>query len=106
MSGGAGAGLNLDVASGNEASMHGGFGGIKFKESSSIDDIGILVVDGNFDLYGKMIFGNKQVLKALGYQAEDVLNHTVHKIMPKRIADVHNQFWRGFANAGEPKVLD
>lgn len=26
---------------------------------NTIDDLGVLVVDGNFDLYGRILFGNK-----------------------------------------------
>jgi hypothetical protein len=32
-----------------------------------IDEIGVAVVDGNFGLYGKMVFANKIFLKLLGY---------------------------------------
>jgi PAS domain-containing protein len=62
---------------------------LKFKENA-IDDIGVVVVDGNFELYGKIIFGNKQILKMLGYQPENILDRTVHILMPRRIADLHN----------------
>lgn len=34
-------------------------------KENNIDDIGVVVVDGNFDLYGKIIFGNKYLLKIL-----------------------------------------
>lgn len=37
---------------------------------SSLDEIGVLVVDGKFDLYGRILFGNKQILNLLGYSAE------------------------------------
>jgi hypothetical protein len=37
-----------------------------------IDEIGVAVVDGNFGLYGKMLFANKIFLKLLGYQNEEV----------------------------------
>ncbi len=37
---------------------------------TSVDDIGVLVVDGDFDLYGRILFGNKQILQLLGYKAE------------------------------------
>jgi PAS domain S-box-containing protein len=57
---------------------------------NTIDDIGVVVVDGNFDLYGKIIFGNKKILRVLGYQGEDVLGKTVHCLMPRMISDVHN----------------
>jgi len=66
-----------------------------------------MVVDGNFDLYGKIIFGNKLILKALGFKRpEEIINKTVHKIIPRVVADHHNFFWKNFAAVGEPKVLD
>lgn len=66
-----------------------------------------MVVDGNFDLYGKIIFGNKLILKALGFKRpEEIINKTVHKIIPRVVADQHNFFWKNFAAVGEPKVLD
>lgn len=77
-------------------SIVSGFQRLKFKENS-IDDIGLVVVDGNFDLYGRIIFGNKKILQILGFQAEHIIGKTVHNIMPKIIAEVHNQFWRGFS---------
>ena len=52
--------------------------------------IGVVVVDGDFDLYGKIIFGNRKLLKLLGCQAENILGKTVHSVMPKVVAEVHN----------------
>lgn len=83
-----------------------GGGGI-VNHGNTIDDIGVAVVDGNFDLYGRILFTNKKFLSLLGgYQASELANRTVHHIMPRAVADMHNHFWRGFASIGEPKVLD
>jgi hypothetical protein len=60
----------------------------KSARAGTIDSIGVIIVDGNFDLYGKIIFGNKLILNALGYKrADEIINKTVHKIMPRIIAD-------------------
>ena len=64
------------------------------------------VVDGDFDLLGKIRFGNHQLLKSLGYKADQLVGKLVHVLMPRCIADIHNHFWRSFARVGEPKVLD
>jgi hypothetical protein len=37
--------------------------GRKQHKINLIDEIGVIVVDGNFSLYGKMVFANKIVLK-------------------------------------------
>ena len=75
-------------------------------KGSSTDEIGVIVVDGNFDLYGRIIFGNKLILKILGYRGDDLINKTVHSIMPSAVGDIHNKFWKGFSELGEAKVLD
>jgi hypothetical protein len=41
--------------------------GRKQHKSNLIDEVGVIVVDGNFGLYGKIVFANKIVLKLLGY---------------------------------------
>lgn len=41
--------------------------GRKQHKVNLIDEVGVVVVDGNFGLYGKMLFANKIVLKLLGY---------------------------------------
>ena len=46
--------------------------GRKQHKISLVDEVGVVVVDGNFSLYGKMVFANKIVLKLLGYRAEDI----------------------------------
>ena len=56
--------------------------GRKQHKVSLIDEVGVVVVDGNFSLYGKMVFANKIVLKLLGYRAEDVQGKLVHQLMP------------------------
>lgn len=66
----------------------------------------MLIVDGNFDQWGRILYGNNQLLSALGYRIDDVANKLIHVLMPRVIADAHNQFWRNFAVVGEPKVLD
>ena len=80
--------------------------GRKQHKVSLVDEVGVVVVDGNFSLYGKMVFANKIVLKLLGYRAEDVRGKLVHQLMPTSIAEVHNLFWTSFAQVGIPKVLD
>lgn len=70
------------------------------------DSTGVMLVDGNFDLYGRIIFGNKVVLKLLGYRVEEVGGKLIHMLMPACVAEVHNNLWRGFTSVGEPKVLD
>jgi hypothetical protein len=64
------------------------------------------VVDGNFSLFGKIVFANKIISKALGYTTEDIQSKMIHMLMPSNVAEVHNMFWTSFANVGVPKVLD
>jgi hypothetical protein len=71
-----------------------------------LDEVGVVVVDGNFDLYGKIRFTNKIILKQLGYQTGELLNKQIHCLMPTPIAEIHNYFWVNFAKVGIPKVLD
>ena len=64
------------------------------------------MVDGNFNLYGKILFVNKIVVKALSYQDGEVQGKLIHSLMPSKVAEVHNIFWNSFATIGVPKVLD
>lgn len=75
-------------------------------KSSLIDEIGCVVVDGNFNLFGKILFANKIISKLLGYINTDVQGKLIHSLMPSAVAEVHNIFWNAFANVGIPKVLD
>ncbi len=52
--------------------------GRKQQKASLIDEVGVVVVDGNFGLYGKMVFANKIILKLLGYRFEDINGKLVH----------------------------
>ncbi|TNV87532.1 hypothetical protein FGO68_gene3995 [Halteria grandinella] len=88
-----------------------GEGGPQFQKTAFNEDgqeeIGVMVVDGKFDLYGKVIFGNKYIIQALGYKSvKELASMTIHRIMPRCVAEVHNLFWKGFQSVGEPKVLD
>ena len=64
------------------------------------------MVDGNFNLYGKVLFANKIVVKQLGYQDGEINGKLIHSLMPSKVAEVHNIFWNSFAQVGVPKVLD
>lgn len=46
------------------------------------------------------------MLKSLGYQAKEVLNRTVHFLMPLEIAIAHDKFWNRFKDSGIPSVLE
>jgi PAS domain S-box-containing protein len=71
--------------------------GRKQQRTNVIDEVGVAVVDGNFGLYGKMLFANKIFLKLLGYQTDEIQGKLIHQLMPSSIAEVHNIFWTTFA---------
>ena len=48
------------------------------QKGNLIDEIGVLVVDGNFSLYGKILFANKILVKSLGYKTEDLKGKLIH----------------------------
>lgn len=75
----------------------GSFGSRNQQKSSLIDEIGVVVVDGNFSLYGKIVFANKIITKMLGYQNQDINGKLIHQLMPTSIAEVHNIFWSAFS---------
>lgn len=66
----------------------------------------MVVVDGNFNLYGKIVFANKTLAKLLGYRNEDFIDQKIHMFMPEKISEIHNKFWTSFAEVGLPKVLE
>ena len=63
-------------------------------------------MDGNFNLYGKILFANKIIVRLLGYQDNEIQGKLIHSLMPTQVAEVHNIFWTSFAQVGVPKVLD
>lgn len=73
---------------------------------TSFDEVGMVIVDGNFSNRGKILFGNKILLKALGYSASEVLGKTVHALQPREIARVHDTFFFRFRDTGNTCVLD
>ncbi|CDW75859.1 pas domain s-box family protein [Stylonychia lemnae] len=75
-------------------------------KNSLIDDVGLTVVDGNFSLFGRMIFANKTISKLLGYKSEELINQRIHILMPGQISEVHNKFWLRFAECGAARVLE
>ena len=40
---------------------------VTLSKTSLIDEVGVVIVDANFNLYGKMLFANKIILRMLGY---------------------------------------
>lgn len=70
------------------------------------DEVGVAIVDGNFANMGKILYCNKIVLKTLMYCANDVIGKTVHVLMPRQIAQVHDRFWNRFKVLGIPSVLE
>jgi hypothetical protein len=45
-----------------------------YSKSTEIDESGLIIVDANFNLYGKINFGNKILLRALNYKIEEIGN--------------------------------
>lgn len=37
------------------------------QRNNQIDEVGLVTVDGNFSLNGKIMFANKNITKSLGY---------------------------------------
>ena len=62
-----------------------------------VDLVGVVVVDGNFNLYGKILFANKIIVRLLGYQDNEIQGKLIHSLMPTQVAEVHNIFWTSFA---------
>eukprot|EP00347_Sterkiella_histriomuscorum_P021489 403333800 len=75
-------------------------------KNNQIDETGLVIVDGNFTLYGKILFTNKTILKLLNYKPEDVEDKKIHILMPSQIAEIHNKLWSRFAEVGVSKILD
>ncbi len=55
---------------------------------------------------GRMLYANKTLLKSLKYQLHEIAGKTVHLIMPREIAKVHDVFWNRFKHQGVPSVLE
>lgn len=58
-----------------------------------VDNVGVVVVDGNFKLYGKIIFANKIILHNLNYSSNELVNRSVKTLMPTDISNMHDKFW-------------
>lgn len=52
------------------------------------------------------MYANKILLRHLGYQKEEVFQQTVHLLMPREIALVHDKFWNRFKDTGIPSILE
>ena len=72
----------------------------------SFDEISLAIVDGNFLNMGKILYGNKVLLKYLDYKKDDVSGKTVKLLMPLDIATVHDVFWNRFKETGVPNILE
>ncbi|CDW79028.1 pas domain s-box family protein [Stylonychia lemnae] len=73
---------------------------------SNFDEISLAIVDGNFSNMGRLLYANKILLRHLGYKQEQVLQQTVHLLMPREIALVHDKFWNRFRDTGIPSILE
>eukprot|EP00347_Sterkiella_histriomuscorum_P007366 403349219 len=72
----------------------------------TFDEISVAIVDGNFTQMGKLLYANKILLRHLGFKAEEVVNQTVHLLMPREIALVHDKFWNRFKETGIASILE
>ena len=43
-----------------------------------MDETGVIAVDGDFNLYGRILFANKIIVKILGYKTDDLKGKQIH----------------------------
>ena len=77
-----------------------------FLKLKGFDEVAVVLVDGTYENLGMIIYGNKTLLKSVGYTAEEALYKTIHLILPSEFVPVHDTFWRRFYQRGKSKVME
>ena len=70
------------------------------------EDSGFLVVDGHTATMGKMLFMNKTLRRNLQRDLDELKFTNISSLMPKLIAEKHDEFMRRYNQSGEAILLD
>jgi len=66
----------------------------------------ILVVSGNCHNMSTILHANECTEEVFGFPYNNLVGYSVHRIMPKIIASVHDKFLKEFSETGKPHILN
>lgn len=75
---------------------------LKYGENSNTC---IITCSGNFNMMGQVTNVNNEINRILGFTKSDLIGQAISRIMPKAIADIHENLMRRYFETSEAKVI-
>jgi PAS domain S-box-containing protein len=66
----------------------------------------VVVVSASSDEIGCVVHANEEIENVLGYKRKELIGRNVGIIMPKPIAESHNEFIRNYFEKAKSAVVD